>query len=319
MTLHIARWKRYGHDRLYFTTDDGTKCGYFDLSTGMVHPEGGHDPDLIEAPAHEWCQANGMAPPGVPLADTAPAATPLRSRDAPPDVEDKALPASALTADPPPQEAEPGWTDLAGNLPGASLRTEAVAEWEAAKDRSKFAAYANRYVFNNHTQERAWRAGAEGEEYVGSKLNKLRDKGWYVLHSVPVGKRGSDIDHIAVGPGGVFTVNSKNHAGKKIWVAKYQMRVGGQPVPYLRNSRYEAERAQRLLQAHLDFEVPVMGCVVVLTGTVVPEITYKQMPDGVRVLDKWDVPRWLRKRPVVLDPAQVQAVFDVARRSTTWA
>jgi len=114
----------------------------------------------------------------------------------------------------------------------------------------------------------------------------------------PTSSDDSDIDHIAIRTGGVPTINSKKYGGKKIWIAKYRMRVNETLVPYLRNSRH--------------------GGVVVLTGSIVPEVTYRDMPDDVRVLDKWDVPRWFKKRADVLTPDQVEAVYEVARRSTTW-
>jgi hypothetical protein len=36
------------------------------------------------------------------------------------------------------------------------------------------------------------------------------------------------------------------------------------------------------------------------------------------VLDRMDVPRWFNKRPGVLTPEQVEAIYAVARRSDTW-
>ncbi len=36
------------------------------------------------------------------------------------------------------------------------------------------------------------------------------------------------------------------------------------------------------------------------------------------VLDRMDVPRWFKKRPAVLTPEQVDAIYAVARRSDTW-
>ncbi|MFW2513699.1 nuclease-related domain-containing protein [Demequina sp. SO4-13] len=317
----ITRWKRYGHDRAYVADASGTKFGYVDLATG----ESVFDPGAATEPARDavnaWCTHEGIPLPAAvhteESTDTEPevAQEPETSSTEPPP---PLAPSSTSVADPAPDTRAPEWTDLSAHRPGEGVRQMADAEWAASKDRSKVFAALNRYVFDNHTDERAWRKGAEGEEYVGAKLDKLRDRGCHVLHSVPVGKGESDIDHIVIGPGGVFTINSKMHSGKKIWVAKYQMRVNGQPVPYLRNSLHEAERAKKLLDAHLNFEVPVVGCVVVLTGSLVPEVTYKQMPDDVRVLDKWDVPKWFKKRPAVLSPEQVEAVFEVARRSTTW-
>jgi len=61
----------------------------------------------------------------------------------------------------------------------------------------------------------AWYRGALGEAAVGRLLEKLPE-GWTVLHAVPVGKGDSDIDHVVIGPGGVFTINIKNHAGHKV-------------------------------------------------------------------------------------------------------
>ena len=100
-----------------------------------------------------------------------------------------------------------------------------------------------------HTDERAWRIGADGEEKVGSQLAKVarRDPRWRVLHAIPVGVRGSDIDHLVIGPGGVFAVNAKHHPGAKVWVGGITVTVDGFRQPYVRNSRYEANRAAKLL------------------------------------------------------------------------
>jgi hypothetical protein len=35
----IARWRKYGKDRLYVALADGTKVGYWDLVTDEPHPE----------------------------------------------------------------------------------------------------------------------------------------------------------------------------------------------------------------------------------------------------------------------------------------
>ena len=63
-------------------------------------------------------------------------------------------------------------------------------------------------VLGVKTDERAWRVGAKGEEKVASELAKL-DARWRVLHAVEVGENGSDIDHVVIGPPGVFTLNAK--------------------------------------------------------------------------------------------------------------
>lgn len=139
-----------------------------------------------------------------------------------------------------------------------------------------------------------------------------------MLHAVPVGERGSDIDHVLIGPGGVYTVNTKTHPGGRVWVGRNAVRVNGHAVPYLRKSRFEAQRAERLLSASVGFPVTVRPVLVFLTGTLIPNVTVKEQPDDVLVLDRMDVPGVFRRAPSRLAPGQVEAVFEQARRLTTW-
>ncbi|HEX6152222.1 MAG TPA: nuclease-related domain-containing protein [Solirubrobacterales bacterium] len=57
-----------------------------------------------------------------------------------------------------------------------------------------------------------WSRGAEGEEAVGQILESLSETGWHVIHDVSLGR--GNIDHVVVGPGGLFTVETKSHRGK---------------------------------------------------------------------------------------------------------
>jgi hypothetical protein len=53
--------------------------------------------------------------------------------------------------------------------------------------------------------------GAQGEEHVGGLLNELTDHGWKVIHDASLGH--GNVDHILVGPAGVFTIETKSHPG----------------------------------------------------------------------------------------------------------
>jgi hypothetical protein len=53
--------------------------------------------------------------------------------------------------------------------------------------------------------------GASGEEQVGRLLEALAGEGWTVIHDVSLGR--GNVDHILIGPGGVFTVETKSHPG----------------------------------------------------------------------------------------------------------
>lgn len=164
-----------------------------------------------------------------------------------------------------------------------------------------------------HTEERAWRVGADGEERVARRLRKLPER-WHVLHAVPVGERDSDIDHVVVGPAGVFTLNTKNHSRSKVWVAERSFLVNGQRTDYLRNARHEASRASRLLSAACGWDVAVEPVIVVLAA----QLTIKAQPDGVHVVARRQIARWLLRRPTRLDPGAADRIFDQARRDIVW-
>ncbi len=56
---------------------------------------------------------------------------------------------------------------------------------------------------------------------------------------------------------------------------------------------------------------------MLLTGTVVPQVTIKQMPTDVLVLDRMDVPGVFKRSPERLTLEMIEQIYEVARRSTT--
>jgi hypothetical protein len=67
--------------------------------------------------------------------------------------------------------------------------------------------------------------------------------------------------------------------------------VDGHKTDYLRNYRHEADRASRLLTDACGFPVFVKAALVFLTGTLIPDVTIKQAPEDIAVLDGMDIPR----------------------------
>ena len=58
-----------------------------------------------------------------------------------------------------------------------------------------------------------WRRGQEGERRTGRALRRLSDSQWHVWHDL-AGAKGTNIDHVVVGPAGVFLLDSKNYSGE---------------------------------------------------------------------------------------------------------
>jgi hypothetical protein len=157
-----------------------------------------------------------------------------------------------------------------------------------------------------------WCVGYVGEERVAAILATLGPE-WKVLHSVPVGERGSDVDHVLIGPPGVFTVNTKHHPGGRVDVKGDAVFIGGRFVRYVDNAKLEAERATavaRPVAADLT-AVPVIAIV----GA---RVTVKQCPAGVTVLDAPSLAGWLVSLPAHLTREQIDAIYARMRWSGNW-
>ena len=160
---------------------------------------------------------------------------------------------------------------------------------------------------------RPWYIGAIGEREVGSLLSRL-PAGWTVFHAVPVGDGEADIDHLVVGPGGVFVVNTKNHEGARIWVGERTVMVNGTKHPYARNSELEASRIRRVL-ASAGIVAPVHAVVAVLGAK---NFTVRQQPQRVAVLQADRLLRWLTRRTPVVDAPTQHAIVELFDAPTTW-
>lgn len=159
-----------------------------------------------------------------------------------------------------------------------------------------------------------WYRGALGEIAVGRILAALGPE-WLVLHAVPVGTGSTDIDHVLVGPAGVFTINTKNHSGQSVWVAGRTLMVAGKRTRHLYNAAHEASRASKLLSAAVGGPVDVTAVVVIVEPKT---LTIKAAPEHVSVVTERQLLRWLMQRRQVLNPQQVSRIATAAVLARTW-
>ena len=138
---------------------------------------------------------------------------------------------------------------------------------------------------------------------------------WLVLHAVPVGKGTSDIDHVLVGPGGVFTINTNNHSGQPVWVAGRTLMVGGKRTRHLHNAAHEAERAAKLLSHRVGFPVEVRAVVVIVDPK---SLTLRARPQQVAELTQAQLLGWLRRRGSALSQHEVSRIASAAVQADTW-
>ena len=57
-------------------------------------------------------------------------------------------------------------------------------------------------------------AGALGEQRTARLLGRLDRLGWAILHDLAIPRRHADIDRLAIGPGGVYVIDSKQYSGR---------------------------------------------------------------------------------------------------------
>jgi hypothetical protein len=202
--------------------------------------------------------------------------------------------------------------DPSGTVPALAVIDACLSAQAAAPRRTAIRRILGRTPLTSESS--SWYRGAIGELDIARRLAQLGPS-WRVLHSVAVGRRGSDIDHLVIGPGGVFTLNTKFHEGAKIWVGERRLLVSGQRTDHLRNARYEADRARRLLTAAVGRDIDVTPLLVFVKAGA---ITIRQRPAPVVILRDSNLVHWLQKRPVVLDEILVADTARIASMASTW-
>jgi hypothetical protein len=88
-------------------------------------------------------------------------------------------------------------------LPGAGLASLAVA-----------AMVGWRLRFRPSTQARAWQRGAKGERHTARLLDRLGRDGYVIFHDLAMPHSPANLDHLVVGPSGVFVIDSKQWTGQ---------------------------------------------------------------------------------------------------------
>lgn len=312
--LRVVPWKRYGHDRLYVNLPTGEKAAWLDRTTGdLTVLLEAHRPAVLDALAPYLTAETDAGPVARREAPPKPPARPKRAVPPEPPVPPEPSARPKQSAPPRPSRSAkspapaPPVADLAVNRPGEALRAK-IAEVRPGFWRSLLNA-----LLNRPSEEDSWRKGLVGELAVAAELERLTRSGWRVLHSIPL-PRDVDIDHLLIGPGGVFTINAKHHRGARIWVGDDAVRIGGRSYPYVRKARAEAHRASAALTRACGFPVPVEAVLAFVDAaalTVVPTLR------DVRAMPHREAAA-LRHLSGAWDRAQVDAIHAAARTPTTW-
>jgi len=155
---------------------------------------------------------------------------------------------------------------------------------------------------------------ALGELRVADELAKL-GPAWAVLHEVPVGERGQVIDHLVIGPAGVFAIDVVHRPADVIAVHGDTLTVNGAGRPHLALCRDLATDAAMGLTRATGINVPVRGLIVFVAPGA---LSVRDEPDDIGVTSDRAVSKWLASRAHVLDAATVEVITDAAAAPSTW-
>lgn len=163
---------------------------------------------------------------------------------------------------------------------------------------------------------RQLRQGIEGEKAVGQFLERLRSDGYQVFHDV-VGE-GFNIDHVLIGPAGVFTVETKTwskpiRGNARISYDGNALAVAGRTPERdpLMQARSQARWLKTLLAESAGLQFAVRP-VVVFPGWFVEQAPGSQRE--VWVLEPKALPAFLANEEALMEPADVKlAAFHLGR------
>lgn len=161
-------------------------------------------------------------------------------------------------------------------------------------------------------QARSFYRGALAELLVGDVLENLGQR-WDVLHDVPL--RSGSLDHLVIGPAGVFAVHTAHCSGVDVAVEGDALVVVGETRDDILVARAEADEASQLLAVAAGRPVVVWPLLVVVD----PKRLMVRVPaSGVRVIASGDIERMLGTAPHTLSGDDVAFMSDVADLDATW-
>jgi hypothetical protein len=139
-------------------------------------------------------------------------------------------------------------------------------------------------------QYRIYRGGWEGEKQVAKLLCAALNDEYYLINGLHVHDGHGDIDHVVLGPNGVFALETKNWSGKitvngDTWIRQGRRHVSGSPSE---QAKKNSAKIRRVIENSGTFPFNVwVEAVVVLTNdhaklrlndSNVPILNLKQLP-----------------------------------------
>ena len=195
-------------------------------------------------------------------------------------------------------------------IAGQSAMGEVV---RAHNDRAPRGIFARLFGANPlHPSIRPSYRDAVGELVVGDILRNLGTR-WDVLHDVPLGDW--VLDHLAIGPAGVFAIVTANFSDNDVVIGPTNLIVAGEQHDDIQRARKQALDAATRLSAATATTVVVAPLLVLVQPR---KVTRREAPSDLHIVASFEVDRFLNDGSAVLTGDEVAALSDIADLETTW-
>ena len=119
-----------------------------------------------------------------------------------------------------------------------------------------------------------------------------------------------EIDHVVIGPGGVFTIHLEHQPAAKVWVSEHKVTINGRDSDRMSQARFGARRTGGLLTTLCGFDVTVQSVLILIGAATVQTLS---RPAELHVRTQHDLRDWLCMQPRRLNPGTVAAIHQHIR------
>lgn len=208
----------------------------------------------------------------------------------------------------------------AGDSPGPKeLLTPDLARMLAFLAATGMAVTVARWAWGRRRTTEAWSTGAAGERRTAALLAPLERKGWVVIHDRRIPGSRANIDHIAIGPTGVYVIESKNWTGRVVIRSRSLTHNGHRADQALAQTEREAEAVRVALTPHLaalGLGVGVVPIVCIHRARVERRPFWaRTVIDGVVICSGRRLRELLRRGPVVLSAEAIATLAGATEQA----
>ncbi len=183
--------------------------------------------------------------------------------------------------------------------------------------------YGNKFINKSKEEGYSWQKGNEGEIIVADYLDTLPED-YFIFNDVKLPGNGGNIDHVVIGPTGIYVIETKNYTGKyRIKGNQWFYYKNGQPMEIKKNPGTQVRKnTQDLIKFLNQNGISTSGSWVTgLVALICPDFWVLETPQNYRVLLPKTVPEYimngkketntelLGKAAMALEPYSVELTF----------